>query len=328
MLSTTPAAEGSFPPDLTLTLNHGEMPPVGNRSRNYLCDLSLDAVAHSVAHNEIKKPNKCKMLEAIQGQASALQGNAKEMELILLMREKWLITVIPRETSQGEWRHPAEKLSPFLQSMRSVTCCWITSSRKCLAGDFCHNSDRVLISRGTSWWKHCEDPADHFSSALGSCCPRRGKTWPKQVPAYRTPPHWPSGLKMWEYWIFYEKHFKNVWDFFCCCFWKKEFSLNFGYTGFLQWHEPLENEWSSGDSDNIQAEQLSGRRQGCLSTAFFPTLTSYSRWGSIKTQQPWKHRIESKAPSILMRQTILLSLPVYWCWVRSKPKEKDSERIY
>lgn len=41
------------------------------------------------------------------------------------------------------------------------------------------------------------------------------------------------------------------------------------------WRELLENEWSSRDSENAQ-EQLDGRRPGCLSTAFFLTLTSFS----------------------------------------------------
>lgn len=41
-------------------------------------------------------------VEAIQGQASALQGNAEERELISLMREKWLITVITKQES-SQW---------------------------------------------------------------------------------------------------------------------------------------------------------------------------------------------------------------------------------
>jgi len=38
-------------------------------------------------------------VEAIQGQASALQRRAKETEMISLMQEKWLITVITKQES-------------------------------------------------------------------------------------------------------------------------------------------------------------------------------------------------------------------------------------
>jgi len=44
----------------------------------------------------------------------------------------------------------------------------------------------------------------------------------------------------------------------------------------FMWCEPPENEWSDGDSESMQ-EQLDARRQGCLSTDFFLTLTSFAR---------------------------------------------------
>lgn len=142
----------------------------------------------------------------------------------------------------------------------------------------------------------CKDPADHFST-LGSCHPRWGETWPKQVPAYRIPPRWLWGLKRFfsteidlcgNTGYFMKSILKIFWGFLLL--------LLEGVLGIhdFTWRELLENEWSSRDSENAQ-EQLDGWRPGCLSTAFFLTLTSFSGWGSMKTWQPCKKQNTAKS---------------------------------
>lgn len=130
-----------------------------------------------------------------------------------------------------------------------------------------------------------------------------------QVPASRIPSHCLWGFKRFPSTEInvgildvLREAVKNVLDFFFLIF-ARSFHWISGIQGFMWW-ELLESKWSGQEiSDSeITQEWLDGRRTGCLSKAFFLTLPTISRWGSMKTQQHWKNRIEPKAQSILIRQ--------------------------
>lgn len=189
--------------------------------------------------------------------------------------------------------------------------------------DFCHNGDKILIS----WWKSVR--ILQLSSKLGQDLAHAGSCSQDLFLLPESLLTVSGALKdflarrsMWEYCRFYEKHLKMFWIFLI---FERRFHWISGMQGFMWWRL-LESKWFGQDSE-ITQEWLDGRRTGCLSKAFFLTLPTISRWGSMKTQQHWKNRIEPKAQSILMRQKHPAKSLVYWCWTCSKPKEKDSESI-